>query len=267
MSGSEHDPELEAFLKRRSPIHRRLADFDHAEPSVELDRLVLSRAREAIDSPAQPPMFRTARWAMPVGLAATILIAFTVVLNIDRRGHPLEKPVATAKAEHPAAPVAQLTTNRGEGATQDARSENKAPPLLASAPSGHVPPLAPSAELKSANVPRTAASAETGAATTETESDSRASKAQQRPARNSMDPPLVASGSAISAVTDRAAVGAAPAPPAAPPAYQASAESWLREINRLRAAGKTAEAERELTAFRQAYPTHPGYSVARPPTR
>jgi hypothetical protein len=71
----------------------------------------------------------------------------------------------------------------------------------------------------------------------------------------------------MTATTDRAAASPAPPPPPAPPAYQASAESWLREINRLRSAGKTAEAERELTAFRQAYPSHPGYSLARPPTR
>ncbi len=40
-----------------------------------------------------------------------------------------------------------------------------------------------------------------------------------------------------------------------------------REINRLRAAGRTADADRELAAFREAYPTHPAYSGqrSRPP--
>ena len=124
MSDAEHDPEFEAFLKRRSPMHRRLSDFDHAEPSVELDRLVLTRAREAIEAPPQAPMYRATRWAMPLGLAATILIAFTVVLNIDRQrayGHGerqvasgeslasqvsrgCSRPIARAGAHAPAAP-------------------------------------------------------------------------------------------------------------------------------------------------------------------
>jgi hypothetical protein len=303
MSGSEHDAELEAFLKRRSPIHRRLADFDHAEPSIELDRLVLNRAREAIDSPAQPPMFRTARWAMPVGLAATILIAFTIILNIDQGKPRLEKTVAAAKPEQPAAPAARLTANRVEGAAadtrmladsnvtppsvaarakpaaaanaepgaarerQDALSEKKTTaPLLADTRSGYIPP---SPQQRSADEPQVAASTAADAATAEAESDLSASQVEQRRRDGSSAQPLIASGSAVSAVTDRATAtpAAASPPPAAPPAYQASAESWLREINRLRATGKTAEAERELTAFRQAYPSHPGYSLARPPTR
>jgi hypothetical protein len=202
MTGPDNDPEFEAFLQRRSPIYRRLADFDNAEPAAELDRLVLNRAREALDSPAQPPIFRTPRWAIPVGLAATILIAFSVVLNIDHRERSPQKSVAAVKADQPAASAARLTANRAEDG-----------------------------------------SAAAGMASTSTP--------------------------AIAAVTDRAAASPAPAapPPAAHPAYQASAESWLREISRLRAAGKTAEADRELTAFRQAYPSHPGYSLARPPTR
>ncbi len=85
MTGPEYDAELEAFLKRRSPMHRRLSDIDHAEPPLELDRVVLNRAREAIEAPGQQ-LFRSSLWALPVGLAATILVAFTVVLNIDHSG-------------------------------------------------------------------------------------------------------------------------------------------------------------------------------------
>lgn len=169
MSDTEHDPDFEAFLKRRSPIHRRLSDFDHAEPSVDLDRVVLNRARAAIETPAQPPMYRATRWAMPVGLAATILIAFTVLLNIDH------------KAEKKAAPLAATTSVAA--------------------------PAAP-------------------------------------------------------AVMERAL------PPGAAVAH-ADAESWLREIAELRAAGKTAEADQELVAFQKVYPTHAGAGVglARPPTK
>ena len=170
MSETEHDPEFEAFLKRRSPMHRRLSDFDHAEPSIELDRTVLGRAREAIETPAQPPVYRASRWAMPLGLAATILIAFTVLLNIDHR---------------------------------DAKQAAAAPAAIA--------------EMRAADAPVALASKRAVA-------------------------PVVA-------------------------AAHPDAESWLKEIAALRAAGKDAEADRELVAFRQAYPAHAGASLARPPTK
>src|SRR5689334_6350558 len=97
MTGPEHDAELEAFLKRRSMMHRRLSDIDHAEPSLEIDRLVLNRAREAIETPEQP-LYRTSRWALPIGLAAAILIAFTVVLNLDHRGAKVASNASPAAA-------------------------------------------------------------------------------------------------------------------------------------------------------------------------
>ena len=75
---ADHDPEFEAFLRRRSPMHRRLSQIDEAEPSAELDRIVLDRARDAIGAPSREPIYLKSRWALPVGLAATILIAFTV---------------------------------------------------------------------------------------------------------------------------------------------------------------------------------------------
>src|SRR5690348_15702705 len=104
MSGPDYDAELEAFLKRRSPMHRRLSDIDHAEPSTEIDRLVLSRAREAIEAPSQPAMLRNARWAMPLGLAAAILIAFSVALNVARHDSSGATPIAATSSV--VAPVA-----------------------------------------------------------------------------------------------------------------------------------------------------------------
>lgn len=199
MSQTEHDPEFEAFLKRRSPMHRRLSDFDHAEPSIELDRLVLGRAREAIETPSQPPVFRASRWAMPVGLAATILIAFTVLLNIEHRGGAKQ-----------AVPLAATTVT---------------------------------AQMAPAEAPAVA----------EMRADTSAM-------RERADAPV--------ALASKRAVAVVPAaPPPGVTAAHADAESWLREIAALRAAGKNAEADRELVAFRQAFPAHAGASLARPPTK
>lgn len=179
MSEFDRDPEFEDFLKRRSPLHRRLSDFDHAEPSVELDRVVLNRAREAIETPAQPPMFRASRWAMPAGLAATILIAFTLVLNVERHEAKVDQPIAAASA--PAA------TDMAESIALNAPAAPAPAPAAAAAESASV--------------------------------------------------------------------------------AHADADAWLREIARLRTAGRTADADRELAAFRRAYPGHSGPSFAKPPTR
>jgi hypothetical protein len=244
MSDMERDPEFEAFLKRRSPMHRRLSDLDHIEPSTELDRFVLTRAREAIESPPQAPVYRATRWAMPLGLAASILIAFTVVLNIDSPNGAAEKRVVlqtkTAAAPAPSA---------GSAHTESSREESTA---AASAPSTALTDSADSAVSPEAQA-----------------EDSRATKAESSP--------LLASANGVRTmrpspgVAAQTGAGASSAPPRSPSPsnadVHATAESWLREINRLRAAGKTAEAERELTAFREAYPSHPGYSLARPPTR
>ena len=202
----ERDDELENFLRRRSPMHRRLSDFDHAEPSIELDRLVLNRAREAIETPRQPAMFSGSRWAMPVGLAATILIAFTLVLNVEHQ------PRKTA-AERVAASNAQPQ------AADMAESARAAPGAAATAP------------LAKKSVATTAPAA---------------------PA-----PPAA----------EATATTAAPSVASAKGAAHSDAESWLREIARLRAAGQNTAADRELAAFRRAYPSHGGASLAQPPSR
>jgi hypothetical protein len=247
MTGPEYDAELEAFLKRRSPMHRRLSDIDHAEPSVELDRLVLNRAREAIDTPSQP-LFRSSRWALPVGLAATILVAFTVVLNIDHRGAKVASnasPAAEAAPRAPAPAVARAASVR--------EPERVDPPrlLTESSVSGR----------REAQV--------------EKKAEAPVAMARRSQRAESQDAANVAADSGALIASTGAAVSQAPVapPPPVPPAGAAasdphsSPDAWLREINRLRTAGRTADADRELTAFREAYPSHPAYSVAKPPTR
>ena len=97
----------------------------------------------------------------------------------------------------------------------------------------------------------------------------RSQRAESRDAAN-----VAADSGALIASTGAAVtlVPAAPPPPVPPVAAGAadphsSPDAWLREINRLRTAGRTADADHELAAFREAYPTHPAYSVAKPPTR
>ena len=77
MTGS--DDEFEDFLKRRKPVFR--APDDMFEPPAELDRVVLRQAREAIESERPLRVFRGPRWATPVALAATLVLAVTVMFQ------------------------------------------------------------------------------------------------------------------------------------------------------------------------------------------
>ena len=97
MTALDHDDEFEAFLKSRTILP---GSDDKLEPPSALDDLVLSKAREAIHASQQPA--RTARWATPVALAATILlclsIALNVTLNTNRRTVSPEPPLIARSA-------------------------------------------------------------------------------------------------------------------------------------------------------------------------
>ena len=75
MTGSDDD--FDDFLKRRKPVFR--SPDDMFEPPAELDRVVLRQAREAIETERPLRVFRNPRWATPVALAATLVLAFTVL--------------------------------------------------------------------------------------------------------------------------------------------------------------------------------------------
>jgi hypothetical protein len=104
MTGFDDDRELDDFLAHRSALHRRFADRDGSEPPPELDRLVLNKAREAIDVPAPAPMYRAPRWALPVALAASVVLALAVVMNFARVQHRAAYPAAASAS--PAAEAA-----------------------------------------------------------------------------------------------------------------------------------------------------------------
>jgi len=147
MTGVDDDRELDDFLARRSIVHRRLADRDRADPPPELDRLVLGKAREAIQTPTNLPVHRAPRWAVPVGLAATVVIAFTVVMSMAPVGHndatglassasPTADAAAARMAETGESNAAERSTATGVGANQlriqmEKRAASPAPPAAA----------------------------------------------------------------------------------------------------------------------------------------
>ncbi len=77
---SAPDDEFDDFLRRRRPIFGRPGD--DLEPPAELDRLVLRQAREAIEAEKPQRVFRAPSWGMPVALAATLVLALTIILRV-----------------------------------------------------------------------------------------------------------------------------------------------------------------------------------------
>jgi hypothetical protein len=131
MTDSGHIDDFEAYLKRRVPIDRRLALIHRLEPPPELDRIILNRAREAIRGPAPVPVFRAPKWALPMGLAATILVSLSLLLDLGMRG-AIRKDAAYSPA------IAAVSSAARTPATQSEPLEEA---------------LVPSADVASAEVP------------------------------------------------------------------------------------------------------------------
>ncbi|MEP7247598.1 MAG: hypothetical protein ABI885_28480 [Gammaproteobacteria bacterium] len=140
MSPTEPDNEFEDFLARRSALLQRMADRDGPEPPPELDRIVLARAREAIEAPAHQPMYRAPRWALPVALAATLVLSIAVTFDLYRSGQKsssTQLTAAVAPAPAPLPPAAmkseQASSQAFEPALARARERAPAEPAIAMA--------------------------------------------------------------------------------------------------------------------------------------
>jgi hypothetical protein len=136
MSGP--DDEFDDFLSRRKPLFRR--PMDELEPPDEVDRVVLRRAREAIEIDRPQRAFRGANWGAPLAIAATLLVVFTVVLHFMQPGSKVVPEVTVQNVAQPvgeagsaaAAPawrrdsqswLAQIEKLRAEGRAAEADAE------------------------------------------------------------------------------------------------------------------------------------------------
>jgi hypothetical protein len=205
MTDPEREDAFEAFLKRRTLLPE--ASVDHKlEPPATLDALILNQARQAIQARRRPD--RTPRWAIPVALAATILLCLSVVLNVSLNTHraaPEQERMAAATADsaREAAPAPQA-----DAANQPAPN---AAPARAVAPPAPPPNFTPSLASRSADAKR-----------------------------------KVDAQGAVS--------------------HQQDPKTWLEQIDALRAAGKTTQADAEMRRFRAVFPAYPANPAAPAPS-
>ena len=136
------DDDFEDFVNRRKPVFRRPED-EMFEPPAELDRVVLRQVREAIKPEEPMRMFSAPRWSMPIALAATLILTFTIIFRAglpppktqptpevtvqnvaERTDAPMAATVQPAPA--PAESVATSST-AGAGASTDSAAVAPAP--------------------------------------------------------------------------------------------------------------------------------------------
>jgi hypothetical protein len=127
------DDEFEDFLNRRKPVFRRPED-EMFEPPAELDRVVLRQAREAIKPREPMRMFSAPRWSMPIALAATLLLAFSVVFRAGMpqpKSEPKPEVTVQSVAERVDAPAAAASQSQEVTASRSTVVADVAQPVEA----------------------------------------------------------------------------------------------------------------------------------------
>lgn len=110
MTESSSNDDFEAYLTRRRPIQTGPSPTDGLEPPAELDRIVIGKARQAIQPPPTLRMFRGPGWALPVGLVATLSLVVVVGLHFGAR-----MPSVAARVKEAATPAAQSVAGAQAG--------------------------------------------------------------------------------------------------------------------------------------------------------
>jgi hypothetical protein len=268
MTDPEQDEAFEAYLKRRSVLPSGLSPDDRLEPPAALDAIVLKKAREAIKAPAAPDqgtqqMYRAPRWAVPVALAATIMLCLSVVMNISLNTN---RPT-------PAANLQRMTAARAEGDISSSRRESVPgdipsrevilpeakvagsaaphPPVVAEEALGPPPASAPMAPAPSA-APAPAPPTDEPRLAARSASDKAAMFAKRADASVPGAAPSAA-GAAGDSLTETNSYRSA-APAAGP--HPADPKAWLQQIDALRAAGQIERADAEMRRFRAAFPSY-----------
>jgi hypothetical protein len=267
VSTPERDDDLERFLAQRSALPPAVQQHEQMEPPAQLDRLVLQKARAAIEPSRARKLMNRNRWFVPLTLAATIVLSFTIVLKIRQQagdapfaamqGRVITEP-ASAKGE--SVPIDEPRLRQIP--ERELRREAVVPQLESRGALADA--AAPNAEPLSEEIAGAPKEADTASDTFAFEPKSRRSDAAGGAANEASAATESRAAKSTAADTAEAKVFASTAaapPPAAPSVesigkVQADPRTWLERIRRLRAEGKGEEAEREWQAFRKRYPDY-----------
>ncbi|MEQ1917473.1 MAG: hypothetical protein ABL856_12190 [Gallionella sp.] len=253
------DKELDDYLKGGSELSRAYADADDIAPPAHLDAAILAQAHRAVY--ARPAVVTKRRWAMPLGLVATVFIMVMAGLQLPammkddalmqapqvasvamERNLPMPTSVApepVTQAESKLRARKTETTNETSkkmaAATYAKQDADKV--AMAAAPVAAPAPAAPSVAMSDLADLRSTAKINEVAALEERQA--------------------MASGQVSAAPAARMAA----TPVIADQLLKAkdatlNPEDWLKQIKALQQADKLEEAKKELVAFKKRYPDY-----------
>lgn len=260
-SDRESDPQL-AALYRAGTI---------AEPPAHLDDAIRAAARREVA--AGPRRAGVRRWAVPVSLAAVLVLSVSVVTLMREQGAdrldqaPVQAPAAAMQSEIVKREIAEPP---GAAAPEAMPSRRLAapPPVVAAEPAAKTEAPAPAPALSGRLAEAERAATESRAQAMAAESSNRGEDAvatrrdyaAPQPQLRSAPAPMAdgASGVGASAAKSAAPAAALSAAPAKSALWQdlvrEPPEKWIQRITELRRDGKTAEADALLAEFRRRFP-------------
>lgn len=287
------DRDVERYLKRDDALSRAYAELKSERPSPALDQAVLARARDALKAAPRSRVSHQRRWTALTALAATVLLSFGLVMRLaverdtQLPAAPAQQPLATPPAESTPAAAA----NDGSLAERDSSGRFAVPPPLDAPPAPSsiegqrpaieskiraaaeeapavpepVPPtvVTPGADYSlPASAPAQMDAQDESTSTLKPMRQERTSGvgARQDAARAKKSQSTVAEESSAENVVGASSAEGEQATRAnksfGTEDFTRTPETWLEEIARLRAAGETEAADRELERFRKVYPEY-----------
>jgi hypothetical protein len=264
---------------RVSAVYRTLGED---RPPEALDAAILAASRRAVGAGPRRPGFSLRRWALPVSVAAVVVLTMSLVVRVQ-----LERPDLESAARMPAAPPAaeKKAAPRDAKAEVDnlsKRSEARLPEPKAKASSVAPAASAPAPEatqrerqtLRPPAAPAPAAAPPARALVAEPRAPrsapAQAAAPSQLGAASTVQPGAASSVAGARAdhpsSGDAASAGRAVPSAALEDRARASAEQagkkdesprdWLERIARLRREGRAKEADESLAEFRRRYPNY-----------
>jgi len=217
-------------FERRVAAGERFFSPRHAgadsEPPTEVDRVVLAHAREAIRHVESPRMYGRPRWATPLALAATLVLALGIVIRFGAWPGPTRTVTEQQSASQ------ELRVESGADTalqSPDASATSSAPTAMTSSLPAATPPMEPPSS-RAQNSARAAKMPAPAAA------DVPSARAEAGLAKTSRDAKEMLGAVMADEAETRDPV------------------AWWHEIERLRAAGDNAAADTEWAALRARYP-------------
>ena len=234
MSTPVNDRDLDEYLRRDSTLSREYRNLGDDPPPTELQKAVLERAQEAIEREKllrkRPPL---RRWVPVFALAATIVLACAVLLDIGLHQYRLLPGTAVPSSE----------TESADGVTIVLNSPAEAPPPEAAAVQETPAKVSPEPQRKHPErtdqrdeLAMKQESSGTVASTRKPAAPPPAPAAQVQTEERKQAEKL----DSVTAITSIR--------------HLRTPEEWRAAIDDLKNQGKQKEAEQEIAAFRKAYP-------------